>query len=305
MEKIKIIFLGTSQAIPTETRNHTSILLMYKGENILVDCGEGTQRQFRKAKLNPCKITKLLITHWHGDHVLGIPGLFQTLALNNYAKKLEIYGPRGTQRLINELMRIFIPVNKISVEVKEVNGKFFENEDFCLEASSLEHTVPVNGYAFIEKDKMKIKKEKFQKELKKLKIERKELEKIEFLKKGKNIKIGGKEFKAKDYTFSEKGRKISFIFDTGYCKNAVTLAYNADVSIVESTYSGEEENLAKEYKHLTSVIAARIAKEAKAKSLILTHISQRHEFKEKKLLKEARKVFKNTKIAKDLMLVEV
>ena len=79
--KTKITFLGTSQAIPTAKRNHTAVLLSYKDENILIDCGEGTQRQFRKAKLNPCKLTRILITHWHGDHVLGLPGLLQTLAL--------------------------------------------------------------------------------------------------------------------------------------------------------------------------------------------------------------------------------
>jgi ribonuclease Z len=76
-EKVKIIFLGTADSVPSAKRNHTAILLSYKDENILVDCGEGTQRQFRMAGLNPCKITKLLITHWHGDHVLGIPGLLQ------------------------------------------------------------------------------------------------------------------------------------------------------------------------------------------------------------------------------------
>src|SRR3989339_623098 len=110
--KIPICFLGTSQAIPTAKRNHTAMLLQYNDENILVDCGEGTQRQFRKAALNPCKITKLLITHWHGDHVLGIPGLLQTLALSGYNKILYIYGPRGTKKYIEEIMKIFNFVGK-------------------------------------------------------------------------------------------------------------------------------------------------------------------------------------------------
>ena len=86
----KITFLGTSDQIPSRSRNHTSILLTYEGENILIDCGEGTQRQFRKANLNPCKITKILISHWHGDHVLGLPGLLSTLALSGYNKTLHI-----------------------------------------------------------------------------------------------------------------------------------------------------------------------------------------------------------------------
>ena len=92
---MEIIFLGTSEAVPTEKKNHTAVLLRYENENILVDCGEGTQRQFRIAKINPCKLTRILITHWHGDHVLGLPGLLQTLALNNYSKQLYIYGPKA------------------------------------------------------------------------------------------------------------------------------------------------------------------------------------------------------------------
>src|SRR3989344_3358273 len=96
MEQIKITFLGTSNAIPTKKRNHTAILLTYKNENILIDCGEGTQRQFKIAEISPAKLTKILITHWHGDHTLGLSGLFQTLAMSDYSKKLEIYGPKNT-----------------------------------------------------------------------------------------------------------------------------------------------------------------------------------------------------------------
>ncbi len=305
MEKIKITFLGTSQAVPTETRNHTAILLTYKGDNILVDCGEGTQRQFRKAKINPCKISKLLITHWHGDHVLGIPGLFQTLILNNYSRKLEIYGPRGTDKFIKEITKIFIPVNKLNIKIREVKSKFFENEDYYLDAVALYHTVPVNGYAFVEKDKLKIRKDKISKILKKIKFKEEDLEKIGGLKKGNNVKIRDNVLKSKDLTFVEKGRKISFIFDTGYCKNAIKLAANSEIAILESTYSKEEESLAKEYRHLTSALAADIAKKAKVKNLILTHISQRHQYKEKKLLKEAKKIFSKTIIAEDLMKIEL
>src|SRR3990167_8815127 len=106
MEKIKITFLGTGNAIPTKKRNHTAILLTYKNENILIDCGEGTQRQFRIAELSPAKITKILITHWHGDHILGLPGLFETLAMTKYGKTLSIYGPVGTKRFIEEINKL-------------------------------------------------------------------------------------------------------------------------------------------------------------------------------------------------------
>ncbi|MBS3093655.1 ribonuclease Z [Candidatus Pacearchaeota archaeon] len=305
MQQIKIIFLGTSQAIPTETRNHTSILLQYKGENILIDCGEGTQRQFRKAKLNMCKVNKLLITHWHGDHVLGIPGFLQSLALNNYSKTLEVYGPLGTKKFMYELMNIFIPVNKIKLVIKEAKGTFFEDEDFSLEAIQLTHTIPVNGYSFNEKNKLKIKKEKLNAILKKLNPSKEDFQKLDLLKQGKDILVKGKKIKYKELTELEKGRKVSFIFDTGYCSNAKKLAQNADIAIIESTYAEEEKDLAKQYLHLTSVMAAEIAKAGKAKQLILTHISQRHEFKEKNLLNEAKKIFPNTKIAHDLMEVNL
>src|SRR3989344_8797833 len=101
MEKLYITFLGTGATIPTKERNHTAILVNYKDESILVDCGEGTQRQFRIAGISPNRLTKLLITHWHGDHILGIPGLFQTLAMLDYKKRLEIYGPRHTQHYLS------------------------------------------------------------------------------------------------------------------------------------------------------------------------------------------------------------
>jgi ribonuclease Z len=117
---INVTFLGTSQAIPTAKRNHTAILVQYSGENILVDCGEGTQRQFRKAHINPCKLTKLLITHWHGDHILGIPGLFQTLLMNGYSRKLEIYGPKGTSYYIRKIIELLIPYCNLNLDIHEV-----------------------------------------------------------------------------------------------------------------------------------------------------------------------------------------
>ena len=117
---IQITFLGTSSTVPTAERNHSAVLLKYKEENILIDCGEGTQRQFRKAKINPCKTTRLLLTHLHGDHTLGIPGLFQTLNMNNYKKTLQIYGPKGTKKFTKELISPFIPVNRIKAKVYDV-----------------------------------------------------------------------------------------------------------------------------------------------------------------------------------------
>ena len=296
--KIPLIFLGTSQAIPTARRNHTAILFSYKDETILVDCGEGTQRQFRKAGINPCKLTKLLITHWHGDHVLGLPGLLQTLALNGYNRKLEIYIPKGTRHFIDLMFQLFVFQGKINYEVFEKEGKIFENQDFIIEALPMVHGAKCQAYSFIEKDKIRIDKAK----LEKLKITGKI---IGDLAKGKDVMWNGKKILAKNLTYQEKGKKISFIFDTAVNPNMVEIAKNADLLISESTYTESEAELAKDYKHLTAKQAAETAKKAKVSRLILTHISQRYDCREKILLNEAKKIFKNTELAEDLMSLEI
>jgi len=301
--KSKITFLGTSSAIPTKTRNHNSILLSYKSENILIDCGEGTQRQFRFASVNPCQLTRLLITHFHGDHVFGLPGLFQTLALNNYQKKLYIYGPKGTKEFIKKLYETFIHTKKIDMEIFEVNGKFIDTPDFTMTALPLDHGTPTNGYMFEEKDKLRIDKKK----LKKYKINQNNPE-LGKLAKGSDIKINNKLIRFKDLTYKQKGSKISFILDTGFCENAKKLAKDSNLSIIEATFlenSEDGKEKAIEYKHLTAAQAGRIAKQGKAKELILTHFSQRYEHKENLLLDEAKKIFKNTKLAHDFMSLEI
>ena len=140
---IELIFLGTSSMVPTKERNHSGILISFKGNNILIDCGEGTQRQIKMSGANISKINKILITHWHGDHVLGLPGLIQTLAVNNYKGILEIYGPKGTKEKFKHMFKAFeFDENKIELKITDIGkGKFFENEDFILEALPLEHKI--------------------------------------------------------------------------------------------------------------------------------------------------------------------
>jgi ribonuclease Z len=301
MEKAKITFLGTGSAIPTKHRNHPAVLLQYKDENILVDCGEGTQRQFRKAKLNPCKITRILITHWHGDHVLGLPGLLQTLMLNGYNKTLEIYGPSGTKKMMQLYLGLFTHKDKITIKVNEVENKeIIDTNEFYIETKKMEHETPSNAYAFVIKEKLRINKKKIEK----LNIPREELRKISELQKGKDITIENKKIKAKDYTLKEEQRKVTFILDTKKNKNAITLAKNSDILICESTYSEEEEELAEQHFHLTSTDAAQIAKQAKVKRLILTHLSQRYDYNNKEILQQAKKVFPKTEIVEDLDVIE-
>ncbi len=296
---IKVTFLGTADAIPSAMRNPTSILLNYNKENILIDCGEGTQRQFRKARLNPCKVTRILISHWHGDHVLGIPGLLQTLALSGYKKTLFVYGPKGTKSFMKSLLNTFVFRERYPIKVEEVNGKFFETEDFYLEAKKMTHGIPCNAYTFIKKGQMRIDKKK----LKKSKLPLGPL--LQKLKQGRNIVYRGKKYLVKNLTFREGDKKISFVFDTCINKSIVPFVKNSDLLVCESSFGSELEKRAKEYKHLTAKQAAEISKKSKSKKLILSHISQRYNKNLKKVLNDARKIFKNSFLVKDLDVIEV
>ena len=294
---INITFLGTAAHTPSVKKNHSAILLNYNEENILIDCGEGTQRQFRYANLNPCRITRILISHCHADHVLGIPGLLSTLAMSGYNKTLYIYGPSGTKEKIKLILDAFNFRREYEIKVEEVKGKFLETKDFYLESESMQHGTPCNAYSFVKKRQIRIDKLK----LKKSKIP--EWPILQKLKEGKNIIYNKKKYLSKDLTYSEPEKKITIIMDTLLNKKMAPFAKNSDILISESTFLENSENgkkLAKEHSHLTAKQAAETAKKSKSKKLILTHLNQRYENSSKKILEEAKKVFKNTEIANDL-----
>ncbi len=294
METIKLTFLGTGDAIPTKRRNHQAILASFADENMLFDCGEGTQRQFKAAGLTPTKLTRIFITHWHGDHVFGIPGLVQTLAISNYQKTLKIYGPKGTKYFMDLIQRLVFAFH-IKIEVHEISaGTVIDERDFKVEAANMKHGPACLAYSLILKDKIKLDKKK----LKKLKLPNTPL--LRQLKKGKDVMIDGKKIKAKAVTFKEKGKKLTVVLDTSINQNAINLAKDSDIVITESSFAEKESAKAREYNHLTAREAGTIAKKSKSKMLILTHISQRYEKNPAVVLKEAKKVFKNTKLVKDL-----
>ena len=308
---IKITFLGTSAQIPTARRNHTAVLLTHEGENILVDCGEGTQRQFRKARMNPCKVTRILITHRHGDHVFGLPGLISTFDLSGYNKTLYIYGPKGIKRFLQSFLGLDYVKREFEIKIEEVvpkgmtsnakggGLKFFETDDFYLEAEKMEHGVPCNAYNFVKKGQRRIDRAK----LKKSKLPSGPL--MKKLKEGKDIVYEKKKYLAKNLTYSEGDKKISFVLDTLNNKKIIPFVKDSDLLICESNFMADLKDLAKEHLHLTAKQAGEIAKKSKSKKLILTHISQRYDKDIKKLLVEAKKVFKNSSVAEDFDKIEV
>jgi len=295
----EIVCLGTGSAIPSIKKNHSGFLIKTEREKILVDCGEGIQRQFKHANENPAKLTKILITHWHEDHTLGLAGLLKTMGMNNYIQTLHIYGPRHTNEKIELFQRIYSRY-KIRTEIHEISGSLvYEDKQIKIEAAQMDHGVPTLAYSIIIKDQTRIDKAK----LKKLKLPNSPL--IGQLQQGKDIEFNGKKIKAKSVTYTQKGKKITIVLDTAMNDNAIDLAKDSDLLICESTYSAEETEHAKEYKHLTTTEAATIAKKAKVKELALVHLSEKYAHLSHILLKEAKKVFKNTSIPDDLAVLKV
>jgi len=298
MEKIKLTFLGTSGALPTKQRNLSGILVNFGPESILVDCGEGIQRQLKLANISPAKITRILITHWHGDHFFGLPGLFQTLAISEYNKTLKIYGPKGTKKFIS-LIEKLVGKFRIKTSVEEISGKFIDEKGFYIEAKQMTHGIPSYAYSVVLKDKIRLNKTK----LKKLNLTEGVL--LKKLAEGKTITYKGKKISAKSVSYVDKGKKLTIVMDTTLNNNAIKLAKSSDLLVTESTFLKKDKDKAKKFKHLTASDAATIAKKSRSKKLVITHISQRYTKDPKVMESEAKKIFKNTVLAKDFMKLEI
>jgi ribonuclease Z len=301
---MKLVFLGTSGMVPTKERNVQSIYLEFNGEGILLDCGEGTQRQMQFANVNAQKIKKVLISHWHGDHVSGLVGLIQTVGnfSGDQEKTLRLYGPIGTKEHFNSLMNSCIFESRLNVEITELEPKgletFYENEDYELKAVSLDHSVPCLGFRFERKEKRNI-------QLKKLQLLGvPQGPHLKDLRAGKNITYAGKEIKADDVTLIDSPKAVSFIFDTQLCDACYDLADGSDFLISEAVYKHDLVKKAEEYKHMTAHQAAKLASECGVKELILTHFSIRYKDVEE-LKSEAKDVFENTRCAYDLMKIDL
>ncbi|MBI4983521.1 ribonuclease Z [Candidatus Woesearchaeota archaeon] len=284
---------------PTKKRNHPSFLLRYSSENILFDCGEGTQRQIRIAGLKPAKITRLLISHWHGDHVFGIPGLLSSMGVDQYGQKLHIYGPKGSKKYLDHLLHSFAANAIIELDVHEVEaGIFFENENFRLEAQPLKHSSTCIGFSFVEKDKLRINISRA------TKLGLKEGPVLGKLQQGQDVVFKGKKITSKEVTDVVKGKKISYVADTVPCEGANKLAQNADLLISEGTHLSDLQDKSEKFMHLTVKNAALIASENNAKKLIITHISPRYK-STADIVTEARTYFDNTIVAEDFTKIKI
>ncbi|MEM2454914.1 MAG: ribonuclease Z [Candidatus Bathyarchaeia archaeon] len=300
---IKIIFLGTSGSLPTNDRSLPSIVIQREGEILMFDCGEGTQRQMMRAGIGFNRRMTVFITHMHGDHVLGLPGMIQTMSLLGRDKPLRIYGPPGIKAFIDAVISTVSFWLSFPIEVNEIDdeGIAYDCEGYEVRAVWADHSIPSLAYALVEKPRPG----KFYPE-KAIALGVPKGSLWGRLQKGIDVVLpDGRIVKPSDVLGPPRpGRKIAYSGDTRPSEKIVELATGADVLIHEATLGDDLLERAEEEGHSTPSGAARIALKAGAKLLVLTHISARYTETEMPL-SEAKKIFPNTLIARDLDEIEI
>ncbi|MFD9626880.1 ribonuclease Z [Peribacillus muralis] len=301
------VLLGTGAGVPAKARNVTSIalqLLEERGTVWLFDCGEATQHQILKTAVKPRKIEKIFITHLHGDHIFGLPGLLSSRSFQGGVDKLTVYGPKGIDAYIKTSLLVSGTHLKYPLEIVEIEeGIVFEDEQFTVTAMVLDHGIYSVGYRIKEKDRPGS-----------LLVDLlhqagvKPGPHYKALKNGENVTLeDGRVLNGKDYLGTpQKGRIITILGDTRVCDNALVLADSADYLVHEATFSAEETEMASSYYHSTTAQAATTALKAGAKHLILTHISSRYSVEDSERLKQqSQAIFANTIMAEDLMTIRI
>jgi ribonuclease Z len=298
---MEIIFLGTSGGLPTKDRNLPAIAIRSKGKIILLDCGEGCQIQMVKAGLSLLKVTHILITHLHGDHFLGLPGLLQTCKLLNRKRGLDIIGPPGLADFMADMEKIIRVSEHYDINISEVHGgETIEHPQYIIKCKKVKHSVHSLAFSLEEKPHPR----KFRPEnAKELEIPKGPLWKK--LQMGKTVQLSdGRIIQPSQVSGPPvKRTKIVYSGDTLPCPEMVQIASNADILIHESTYTDSQTDRALETQHSTTIQAAGTAKQANVKKLILTHISPRYKSADE-IVNEAKTIFANTSIANDLQRVE-
>ena len=299
---INIVILGSGGAIPTLTRNLPSMAVQCDGRVFLFDCGEGTQTQLVRAKLALSKIEAIYISHLHGDHVMGLPGLLMTMGQIPRERALYIYGPPGISDFVEGNRRFLGHQCPFPVIISESNGGLVSEDDTVfIEAVPADHSCFTLAFAFQERERPG---QFLIEEAKRLGIPPGPL--FGRLQAGESVTL-------RDGTLIEpqqvlgptrRGRKIVYATDTRPCDQVASLAVEADVLIHDGMFADDLRAQARQKHHSTVVQAARIARRAKVGSLVLTHISSRY-MQDGPLAAEARRIFPDTRVARDLMEINV
>ncbi|CZQ86943.1 ribonuclease z/bn [Trichococcus palustris] len=299
---MKIQFLGTGAGVPSTSRNLSSIALKLLDERNaiwLFDCGEGTQQRVLKTAIRPRKIEKIFITHLHGDHIFGLPGLLSSRAFQGGNTPLNIYGPKGVKEFVLTSLRISQSHLRYPIFFHEIEeeGVIFEDEQFRVSCMKLNHGIVSYGYRVEEAD--------YPGELQAERLKEQNVPAGPLygkLKNGETVTLpDGRIINGQDFIGRPtKGRIVTILGDTRRTKNTVVLAKDANVLIHESTFGKEDQAIAADYFHSTCIDAANVAKEAGVKQLYLTHISARYlSGNATQLQKDARRIFENSKLVND------
>ena len=299
---MELQFLGTGAGQPSKKRNVSSIALKMLdeiNEIWLFDVGEATQHQILRTNIRLRKVTKIFISHNHGDHIFGLPGLLATRSFQGDVGPITIYGPAGLEEFVRTALKV--SRTKISYPIKfmvlQEGGLIFQGNGFRVYAEKLAHRVPSFGYRVVEDNRPG---ELLMDKLAQYNIPNGPL--LGKLKNGEKITLdNGTILDGKDFLGPNKaGRVVTIVYDTRATPTIAQLAQNADVLVHESTFAGNEANLAHSYYHSTAVEAAKIARDNGVKRLFLNHISARYlGAKAKKLENQAQKIFPNTRLAND------
>ncbi|MEH2051324.1 ribonuclease Z [Nostoc sp.] len=306
---MQITFLGTSSGVPTRSRNVSSVALRLpqRAELWLFDCGEGTQHQIIRSELKISQLSRIFITHMHGDHIFGLMGLLATCGLAGNVERIDIYGPPGLNDYIQSASRYSYTHFSYPIKVHAIRpGIIYEDDDFTVSCGNLHHRITAFGYRVAEKDRTgRFDVEK----AKELQIPPGRI--YGQLKRGETVTLAdGRVIDGAQLCGpTEIGRKIAYCTDTIYCDGAVELAHDADVLIHEATFAHQDADMAFQRLHSTTTMAAQTALAAGAHRLIMSHFSPRYApgntLELKDLLKEARAIFPRTDMAYDFMIHEV
>ncbi len=264
----ELIVLGTASQVPTRQRNHNGYLLRWDGEGFLFDPGDGSQRQLLRSGAAASDITRILITHFHGDHCLGVPGIVQRISLDRVPHTVHAHFPKSGSHFFERLRyaSAFYDAADIKEEPVEEDGELATGKFGTLEAYRLDHGIDSFGYRLVEPDGHRMLPEKLEEHG----IQGPQVRTLQ-----QQGELNG--IKLEDVSEPRKGQKFAFVMDTRLCDNVYELADQADMLVIESTYLARDTRLAGDHGHLTAQQAARVAQDCKVRKLVLTHFSQRYE----------------------------
>jgi ribonuclease Z len=299
--QLKIIFLGTSSAMPSSKRSLSSLAVVRGSEVLIFDAGEGMQRNFLQSGIGTNRKTKIFITHMHSDHVLGLLGLLQTMALQNREMPVQIYGPDVLRDFIETNMKLLSFGLTFPVTFSAVNeGVVVEENEYVVKAKLAEHSIKTFAYCLAEHERPGI---FYPEKAEKLGIPKGGLwHKLQY---GEQIEFNGKIIKPEDVTGPKrKGRKIGISGDTRINDGLADFFRDCDLLIFDSTYGEDHKDKAAENMHSTAKEAASVAAKAGVKKLVLTHFSARYE-DVSILVKEASEIHPDVVAAEDLVVIEI